>query len=408
MNASESGTEGLREACRRNFLHAHGRAASDEELSRLIRAEQAAAGYDGRSRARAKYGDPRPLPAIAALSGTTAAVAPPPPESLAAAPPEQQDVTDALAYAKAHSVASLTEAVRWFVEHRPNPISLSAAVAEFHLAKRCQGIREPTLRGYRDHVGAFAETFGSAPIASITPKNVADYLLRWSNSTTRANRWQYLATFFTWAIRRGYCGSHPVFLAMRKPLRPKSERCIFTPKETREILRQSKDTPDIGYWALALFAGLRTQEIRWLHDHRDPWSVIRKGTGVIDLRDQPPKSSPRIVPILPVLRPWLAWMRKRDVPFLPLDHWKVRRGLKLAVLTARFGSVAGSRSGEQVRFYNMARRTYISYRLALPGASYAEVSNDVGNSELILRKFYAQRASRAEAQRYFSLTPNRL
>lgn len=321
---------------------------------------------------------------------------------------ELQDVEQALREAKAHGIGSLTDAVAWLVQHPPATISLQAAVAEFNLAKRCEGIREPTLRGYRYRLGAFAGTEGERQLAAIAPAEIADHVMRCSNATTRANSWQSLATFFTWAVRQGYTDHNPVFLAMRKPFRPRGGRCIFTPLETTEILHQTKHTSAIGYWVLALFAGLRTQEIRWLHDHRDPWSLIRPGTDVIDLRDQPPKANPRVVPILPVLRPWLKWMQRHDVPFLPLDHWKLRRQLKCAVLAARFGSIARTHADEKFRFYNMARRSYISYRLVLPEASYAKVANDVGNSELILRKFYVLRTSRADAERYFALTPSRV
>lgn len=400
-----------RETFRRNFVHAQGRPPSEEELDVLLEAELAAASCDGTDRIRRKPEesavgpvnppmlDGPPVSAVREESGAAMSAA------------DQSDTERALCYAQAHGIASLTEAVIWFAQHRrlSGAPSLKIAAAEFHVAKRCQGLREPTLRGYRDNVGAFADFFGDRELAAVTPKEVADYLMRWKNATTRANRWQYLATFFTWAVRRDYVGSNPVFLAMRKPLRPRSERCIFTPAETKEILHRTKHTPDIGYWALALFAGLRTEEIRWLHHHRDPWSLIRFNTGVVDLRDQPAKAGPRVVPILPALRAWLQWARKHDAPFLPLNHWKTRKRIKREVLAARFGSaVAGSRFVEQPRFYNMARRSYISYRLALPGASYAVVSNDVGNSEHILRKFYVQRATRADAEHYFSLKPSRV
>lgn len=290
----------------------------------------------------------------------------------------------------------------------PVAIILKTAVAEFHVAKRCQGLGEQTLRIYRDHVGAFAETFGETPLVAITPKQIADYLLRWGESATRAGRWQFLATFFTWAVRRGYCDRNPVFLAMRKPLRPQAERCIFTPAEAREILRRTRHGPDLAYWALALFAGLRMHEIRQLHEHRDPWSLIQRATGVIDLRDQPTTFGPRLVPILPVLHPWLEWIREHNIPFLAPNYRKARRRLKREVLAGRFGTSVGSSEHEAVPFHDMARRSYISYRLTQPGASYAEVSNDVGNSERNLRKFYALRASPDDARRYFSLTPDRM
>ena len=53
----------------------------------------------------------------------------------------------------------------------------------------------------------------------------------------------------------------------------------------------------------------------------------------------------------------------------------------------------------------MARRSYISYRLALTGVSYANVSDESGATERLLRSEYYRKVSKEEAERYFSLKP---
>jgi hypothetical protein len=65
-------------------------------------------------------------------------------------------------------------------------------------------------------------------------------------------------------------------------------------------------------------------------------------------------------------------------------------------------------SSKDDRFYNIARRSFLSYRLALPGASYAEVSNEAGNNEAILRKYYRRKVTRQEAVQYFGLRSNKV
>ena len=57
---------------------------------------------------------------------------------------------------------------------------------------------------------------------------------------------------------------------------------------------------------------------------------------------------------------------------------------------------------------NLGRRTYISCRLALPGASFAAVANDVGNSEYLIRRHYYQKVTAAAAAEYFRITPDTL
>lgn len=62
----------LRETFRRNYVHIHARPPSVEELANLIAAEQAAADYDGKSRARTRHGD-RAAPARLDLPARPAA-----------------------------------------------------------------------------------------------------------------------------------------------------------------------------------------------------------------------------------------------------------------------------------------------------------------------------------------------
>jgi len=55
----------------------------------------------------------------------------------------------------------------------------------------------------------------------------------------------------------------------------------------------------------------------------------------------------------------------------------------------------------------LARRSKISYRLALTGASYAHVSDEAGATERLLRSEYYSKASKEDAEKYFSLKPTR-
>jgi len=77
-------------------------------------------------------------------------------------------------------------------------------------------------------------------------------------------------------------------------------------------------------------------------------------------------------------------MKVRGVPFYPLNHWEKFR-------------VPGATV--------MARRSYISYRIALSGASYAHVSDEAGTTGRLLRSEYYRKASKEDAERYFSLKP---
>ena len=112
--------------------------------------------------------------------------------------------------------------------------------------------------------------------------------------------------------------------------------------------------------------------------------------------------------------PNLELVKEGDLPFFPPSHYMKCRRLRNAVLEDRCGPLTARHraTNPQVRppiwAFNIARRSYISYRLACAGANYAELSNEVGNSEAMIRQHYFRHVSRQAARAYFSLTPDRV
>jgi hypothetical protein len=54
------------------------------------------------------------------------------------------------------------------------------------------------------------------------------------------------------------------------------------------------------------------------------------------------------------------------------------------------------------------RFSYLSHRLALPLASYADVAREGGHNEIVLRRYDERRVTAREAREYFALTPSRV
>ena len=314
--------------------------------------------------------------------------------------------------AQSRHIPSLIEALRWYLEHRSPVVTappLAACVEEFIVRKRCEGVGSRSLYAYYHKLGAFAREFGHRQPLEITPKEMSDYLARWPNITTRRCRWQVLATFFRWLVSMRYALENPVTLGARAPRVPAPERWVLSPQEAREILRRSKDTDSIGFWVLSLFAGMRSTEIAAIQELPNPWSVVRFGAGVIELPATLSKTGLRLIPLLPVLRTWLHWLKARRVPLMPPNVWNKTQATRRAAMAGRAPEPPHDRrSKKDTRIYNLGRRTYISCRLSLPEASYAAVSEEVGNSEEIIRKHYRHRVSRRDALKYFSLTPDRV
>jgi len=328
-----------------------------------------------------------------------------------------KDAEGAVRYAETQGIESITDALKWYAKYSRDTIkapTVKLCVEQFLTAKAGEGLRPWSMHEYRVHMKKFAAEFGGRQPLAIAPKEIGAYLLRWPHPTTRAHRWRTLYAFFAWAIRQKYLIDNPVSAAMNKPNVQGGEIHIFTPAEAKIVLRKTKFTDQIGYWALALFGSMRTEEIEQLSRHPDPWRVIRQDLGVIDLPDAITKTGARTIAILPVLNAWLKWIKARKVPFFPRNHWEKYRTVRDTALAERLRRWQAHQKDlplekrQEPNFDNMARHSCLSFRLALPGASYAEVSDEAGNSETIIRKHYRRKATAEQARQYFSLTPTRV
>lgn len=273
------------------------------------------------------------------------------------------------------------------------------AIAEFLHHKQAEGCRPKTHAAYRAILQRFAIRSGNCLLAEIGVSDLNAFLQRSRHPVTRRAAWIVLHRFFGWALAMDYRTENPLLHVERPRLVVPNAGLVYTPAEARAILCRTKHTDEIGYWALALFSGLRTEEIKRLQRHPAPWTLVRLKPGVIEVPPAIAKRRPRVIPILPVLRLWLSWIRRHNGPFFPShDRTKLER-TRQAVLApdrARLPPVARR---------NMARRSYINYRFGLPQSSYAVIADAAGNTEPTLKKYYRRTVTAADAHEYFSLSP---
>jgi hypothetical protein len=308
---------------------------------------------------------------------------------------------EAIAVARAHGT-TLAEALGWYVA-RGRPVqeapAIEACVCAYLDEKRAAARRSATLKNYRLVLTRLAERFAGRPLTAISPADIRQFLRRWPQPNTLCSIWRQLFTFFNRAVAHGWVFENPLLQAMPRPRRRHREGDYFTPRDAAWILRQVKGTDQLGFWVLALFGGIRTTEIRRLQAQPSPWTMIRLEAGVIDIPAAVSKNRPRLVPVLPVLRGWLEYLRRYRFPLYPRDgERKLSRTRRLL-----------TRAGRAAAFSpNLARRSFISYQLALSGASYAAVAAAAGNSEQTIRQFYRCRVTREAAQQYFALGPDKI
>jgi hypothetical protein len=181
--------------------------------------------------------------------------------------------------------------------------------------------------------------------------------------------------------------------------------------ESSPYRKPSAGMPSATGWP-CLFARLREFELPRLQKQPNPWRVIDRKRGVIDLSNEPCASHRRLTTILPVLSAWLRWMNSHAVPFHPLNHWEKFRLTRATVLAHRYATPAAvGRQGLTIhgtKVYSMARRSYISCRLALTGVSCVHVSEPAGTTERFVRAEFYRKAAKEEARKYFSLMPKRV
>ena len=325
-----------------------------------------------------------------------------------------RDGEAAVKFAADHGVASVPEALAWGSSHAScvNPAATAAECAQGFLAASTKHGRVPsTLSVYRLRLAPFLAEFGERRVRSLEVDEIARYLAHWHRENTRRAHWTTLNGFFIWMVRAGHSDRNLVRLAMARPKPEFSAGVIYTPYEVMRVLHETMFTDQIGFWVLSLYAGLRIREIWGLQKHPDPWSLIDLPRRELTLDEQVSSRGKRVVIIPPVLRAWFRWMQERKLPFFPSAHWTKYPLMQAIALGGRALSRLGRRrraAPAQLRAVNVARRTYLAYRMAITGADLARTSDECSQTERTMRTNYANKVSHQDAVRFFAMTPSRV
>lgn len=280
--------------------------------------------------------------------------------------------------------------------------TLQVCTEEFLWSKKNAHRRPATMDEYRSILSRFNERFGDCQPSDVTTDGILDFLRPWTHPVTRAKWFRVLSTLFDWMRLKKYACDNPI-ATLAKPLGSAGSGSWLTPAEARELLRRARTTDQLGYWILSLFAGMRPVEIKRLQDYALPWSLVRLSDNVIEIPTGHSKTARRVIKIAPVLRLWLRVLQQQGGAFYPSHRTARKIGCLRRAVLRKFRGQRGLAGA-----FNLGRRSYISYRLALPRASYAEIAIYAGNSERMIRKYYRRVVTRADAQAYFRLTPDRV
>jgi integrase len=272
------------------------------------------------------------------------------------------------------------------------PVKFSDAAKEFMEQITGQGRSARYLQDCRTRLARASKAFHGY-IQTITASDIEAWLSSIKAAgSTRNNYRATLIALFSFARNRGYLSRNERTEAELtiKAVDRGGDIGIYTPAQLSVMLEgiEAKWVPLI---ALGAFAGLRTAEI-----HRLEWQDIDLHGGHIVVGKAKAKTAQRrIVPILPALRAWLEPIGAKSgfvVPHFSSDS-KLLDSFRQSFETMNIQ-----------RVHNGLRHSYATYRLAAV-QSADQVALETGNSPRKLFQNYRELATKAQAEKWFSVMP---
>jgi integrase len=323
---------------------------------------------------------------------------------------ERREVAVTLPLLRKHGI-TLGEAARFAVKHlRPEGRTTTVAevVAELSNSKEQRylrgDLRERSYRDFRLRSGRFANSFQDRVAADISGSEIKS----WVESLklgVRSNQ-NYLAVIgevFKLATQRRYVAFSPLDELTdidRKELCGRqgngSEPSILTPSEAERLLLAALSHPELellGAVVLALFCGLRTEEIKRLD-----WSAVKleESPAVVTIGSKIAKKRRiRHVEIPDIAVQWLTLVRSRKGAVSSNLHFNDHQKRFKKLL-----NIAGFKKWE----INAMRHSFGSYHYALHGNAL-ETARLLGHkaSDQVLFDHYRALSTKLQAAKYFSI-----
>jgi integrase len=280
---------------------------------------------------------------------------------------------------------------------------VAAVVEEFiesrkHRSESKNGKRAQLSASYTTHVNSwlreFAGTFPGNAVSDLSKEHLNAYIKAHMDVSTknRNDRRATVKMFLTWAARNDYLSAnHRLFEAdgMAREIVEAAEISFYTPRELAALLACADDTlrPVIAVGGLA---GLRSAEMMRL-DWADVWRV----PGHIEITAGKSKTRQRrLVEICPALQAWLE-------PYRVREHGKFWPGEERTFLE-HYGELCAT--AEVTRKTNGLRHSFCSFHFALH-ANENLTAAQAGNSPAMIHAHYKGLATKAEAEKWFNVTP---
>ncbi len=191
-------------------------------------------------------------------------------------------------YSDDHGIQSIYEALVFYHKNyqptRSGP-KLSDAAKRFLENRKLQGLAARSLREYEGHFEDLKKSFGEDfATGALTEQAAREYLGRWSAGSllTFSHRRRTMAALWQWLVDQEELPRNPV---ARIP-NPNNNGILsrgrvpsfYTVAEAQALLKAVRKSELLGFFALALFGGIRTEEIARLQKEGG-WKCINFETG---------------------------------------------------------------------------------------------------------------------------------
>jgi integrase len=233
--------------------------------------------------------------------------------------------------------------------------------------------------------------FASSHICDLTPEILNRWLITQPVvATTRNNIRRNLSVFFTYAVDNMWTKENPIRKVKRantKRLETK-EPCVYTPEQAASILLHS-DHDLVPFFAIGMFAGLRTSEIERLDWHQ----VDLNGKKIKVEAGNSKTGQKRFVPMSDNLLEWLNPYAQTQGPVAPHSDEERRKAVR-------------DRAGIPAKgMANAMRHSYCSYHFNLFDNAPQTSKNAGHMSPAMLYSNYHHLVEKTACERYFAIRP---
>jgi len=263
-------------------------------------------------------------------------------------------------------------------------------VSELLAAKKADGVSKRHLRDIRIRLGKFAEAFNGRMVATITSKEINDWLRSLPFAPLTRNHYRQLVVqAFKFAVGANYVTDNPTSEKKIAKAKVVSKTAgILTVSEAARLLEAA--TPEaLPYFAIGLFAGLRAAELERLD-----WSEIDFESNLIQVKAEKAKTAQRrFVTMQPNLRDWLLPVSQHKGNVTPANGFRQ--------LFEQTREAAGITDWPD----NALRHSFASYHLA-HFKNAASTALECGHHDSrITFKHYRELVRPKEAAHYWSIKP---